>query len=194
MNGYLLLLGSNISEVRQILNLTQEELAIKMGISRPTIVKLEQDPSKLTKIWAFAFFVAVSHEMQKRTNSINNLNPKDYKNIESVGNFVDAVKKASMLSSGSLVTIGALVGGLTPLGSGIGKIIATVGAIGLVKSLKNKVSDEVTWDEEKAQKIIEGIKKKLLEDQNKVLNCFQLTSFDTFQFVSRVEEGENFEE
>lgn len=194
MNNYLLMLGNNFSEVRQILNLTQEDLANKMGVSRPTIVKLEQDPSRLTKTLAFAFFLAISHEMQKRTNSINELNPKDYKNLESVGNFVDEVKKASMLSAGSIVTIGALAGGLNSLVPGIGKIIATVGTIGLVKSLKNKVTDEFTWDEEKAKKIIDGIKKKLLEDQNKILNCFQLTSFDTFQFVSRVEEGESFEE
>lgn len=186
MNNYLLLLGNNVSEVRQILNLTQEDLAIKMGISRPTIVKLEQDPSRLTKTLAFAFFVAVSYEIKIRIKNVKNLDPKDYKNPDKINNFIGAIKKSSLLPIGTLATAATFsLGGLIP---GIGAIIATTSAL---KAFKNKKElDELKWDEEKAKKIIEEVQKKLLEDQKKIANCFQLTAFEIEQFVERIEEGE----
>lgn len=189
MNNYLLLLGNNVSEVRQILNLTQEDLAHKMGVSRPTIVKLEQDPSRLTKTLAFAFFIAVTYEMNIRIKNVKNLDPKEYKNPDRLKKFIDEIKKSSLLPVGAIATAATFsLGGLIP---GIGAIIASAGATGILKSLKKKTSeDDLKWDEEKAKKVIEEVKKKLLEDQRKVVNCFQLNDLEIEQFVERIEKGE----
>lgn len=190
MNNYLLLLGSNVAEVRQILNLTQEDLAHKMGVSRPTIVKLEQDPSRLTKTLAFAFFVAVSYEMKTRIKNVKNLDPKDYKNPEKIKSFIDAIKGTSLLPIGTLATAATLsLGGLIP---GIGAaIVASAGATGILKALKKKSPEaELKWDEEKAKKIIEEVQNKLIEDQKRVVGCFQLNALEIEQFVERIEEGE----
>lgn len=189
MNNYLLLLGSNVAEIRQILNLTQEDLAHKMGVSRPTIVKLEQDPSRLTKTLAFAFFVAVSYEMKTRIKNVKNLDPKDYKNPEKLKIFIDEIKVTSLLPIGTLVTAATLsLGGLIP---GIGAIIAGAGAAGILKSMKKKLPEaELKWDEEKAKKIIEEVQNKLIEDQKRVVSCFQLNALEIEQFVERIQEGE----
>lgn len=190
MNNYLLLLGSNVAEVRQILNLTQEDLAHKMGVSRPTIVKLEQDPSRLTKTLAFAFFVAVSYEMKTRIKNVKNLDPKDYKSPEKLKSFIDAIKVTSLLPIGTLATAATIsLGGLIP---GIGAIIAGAGATaGILKSLKKKSSEaELKWDEEKAKKIIEEVQIKLIEDRKRVVRCFQLNALEIEQFVERIDEGE----
>lgn len=189
MNNYLLLLGSNVAEVRQILNITQEDLAHKMGVSRPTIVKLEQDPSRLTKTLAFAFFVAVSYELKTRIKNVRNLDPKEYKNPEKMKSFIDAIKGTSLLPIGTLATAATLgLGGLVP---GIGAIIAGVSAASALKSLKKKSPEvELKWDEEKAKKIIEEVQNKLIEDQKRVVSCFQLNALEIEQFVERIEEGE----
>lgn len=196
MNNYLVFLGDNVSEVRQILNLTQEDLAQKMGVSRPTIVKLEQNSSRLTKTLAFAFFVAVSYEMNTRFKSVKNLDPKDYKNPDKLNSFIDAIKVTSLLPIGTLATAATLsLGGLIP---GIGAAIAATGVKYGLKSFKKKPSEDleqqIKWDEEKAKKMIEEVKKKLLEDQNKVVSCFQLNDLEIEQFVERIEEGETAKE
>ena len=69
MNQYLVILGTNIPEIRNVMNLTQEELANMMGVSRPTIVKLEQDPSKLSKALAYALFGSVTFEIKKKNKT-----------------------------------------------------------------------------------------------------------------------------
>ncbi|MGG3557845.1 helix-turn-helix domain-containing protein [Peribacillus frigoritolerans] len=189
MNNYLLLLGNNISEVRQILNLTQEDLAHKMGVSRPTIVKLEQDPNRLTKTLAFAFFIAVSYEMNIRIKNVKNLNPKEYKNPDRLKKFIDEIKKSSLLPIGAISTAATFsLGGLIP---GIGAIIASAaGATSILNSLKKKSPEDLKWDEEKAKKMIEEVQKKLLEDQRKIVVCFQLNALEIEQFVEKIDEGE----
>jgi DNA-binding XRE family transcriptional regulator len=188
MNNYLLLLGSNVEEIRKILNLTQEELAHKMGVSRPTIVKLEKDHSRLTKTLAFAFFIAISYEIKKRIMDVNSLDPKDFKSTDQIKSFVEKVRGTSLLPIGTLATTATLsLGGLIP---GIGAIIAGAGATNLLKSLKKKSSEELKWDEEKARMILEEVQKKLLEDHRRIVSCFQLNDLEIKQFVERIEEGE----
>ena len=42
MNNYLIMLGSNFADIRQLLNLTQEDLANKMGVAVPQLSKLNR--------------------------------------------------------------------------------------------------------------------------------------------------------
>lgn len=200
MNNYLLLIGTNFGEVRQLLNLTQEDLANRMGVSRPTIVKIEQDPSRLTKTLAFAFFVAVTYEMKSRIKKVKELDPKVYKSPDKLKKFVEEIKITSWLPAGAIVTAATLGLGSLGLIPGIGAVIAaTAGAAGIkngLKSLRNKkdvpddVKQQINWDEEKARRIIEEVQKKLLEDQKKVLRGFQLNALDIEQFVEKIDEGE----
>ncbi|MER2078073.1 helix-turn-helix domain-containing protein [Psychrobacillus psychrotolerans] len=189
MNNYLMMLGSNFTEIRQLLNLTQEELASKMGVSRPTIVKIEQDPSRLTKALAFAFFVAISYEIKKRIKEVKQINPSAYKTPETLNTFIKVVSGSSLLSVGAIATTATR--GLGAVLPGIGVVIATAAGVkwGL-KALKsnNKIDLEqnIKWDEEKAKKVLEEIQKKLLEDQTRLLSYLELNSLDVSQFVEKI--------
>ena len=54
INPYLIGLGSQFSKIREIMDWTQEDLAIAVGVSRPVITNIEKSPEKLTKAIALA--------------------------------------------------------------------------------------------------------------------------------------------
>ncbi|MFW5891730.1 MAG: helix-turn-helix domain-containing protein [bacterium] len=68
MNYYITGLGSQISEIRNLLGWTQEELAGKIGISRSSIVKIENDPTSMKKYIAFSLYLVVRDEVRRRKN------------------------------------------------------------------------------------------------------------------------------
>lgn len=183
MNNYLLLVGSNIEEIRQILNLTQEELSNKMGISRPTLVKLEKDPTKLTKAVAFAFFVAVSYEVKSRIREVDTVDLTQFKNLEEIPAFMETLKKSSALSMGMITSVAALT--LGPLGG-----ILAAATVGLRKTLKSKSKEEVTWTKEQAEEIVSQIKAKLINDAQKITDCFHLAELSLEEFVEAINKGE----
>lgn len=194
MNNYLLLLGSNVSEIRQILNLSQEELANKLGISRPTIVKLEQDPSRFTKTLALALFMVVSYEISKRIRNLSNINPKDYKDPENFDKLVKTLTLSSALSTGAITSAA-----VASLGRGmpkIGAIVAGISALYMLKSKKSKANESretptaENWNEEQGKKLITEIKNVLLADQNKLLKCFNLNSFSIEEFIKAIDTAE----
>lgn len=183
MNGYLLLLGSNISEMRNILNITQEELANMMGVSRPTIIKIEQDPSKLTKALAFSLFCAVGISIKTRQKEIKAINPSDYSSTEKLGSFFDKVKSASLISA---TTLGVIVTVTMPV---IGSLISLASASGF-KSFKDNQKLK-QWDAEKSKEILIKVEKKILEDERKLLELFKIDSFDVELFGEEIKKGEN---
>ena len=192
MNNYLLLLGNNFAEVRQLLNLTQEDLANKMGVSRPTIVKIEKDPSRLTNTLAFAFFIAVSYDLKSRIKKVKKIESSDYKSPDKIKNFIEELKKSSLLPIGTLVTVITIsIGGVIPVLSAAAIAAGVAGIKYGIKSRKKNPQDEqqIKWDEEKAEKILEEVQKKLLEEQKKVLSCFQLNELEIEQFVNKIDKG-----
>jgi DNA-binding XRE family transcriptional regulator len=192
MNGYLLMLGGNFPEIRKILNLTQEDLANKMGLSRPTIVKIEQDPSKLTKTISFAFFVSVTYEINKRIREIGNIKPQDYANLENLDGFIARLGSSSYISGGALASLTTLVIG--PIVPEIRKMITKgirEGWDSFKKDSLHPLNDGIKWSADKPQKVIDAVQKKLLEDQKKILLCFQIHSLDIEEFVAKVEEGDS---
>ncbi|WP_096156461.1 helix-turn-helix domain-containing protein [Bacillus sp. FJAT-45066] len=197
MNNYLIMLGSNFTDIRQLLNLTQEDLANKMGVSRPTIVKIEQDPSRLTKTLAFAFFVSISYEIKKRIKEVKNINPSAYKSPDSLNTYMKVISGTSLLSAGTIAaTATRSLGAVLP---GIGVAIATAvgikwGLKALKGNVKNEVEQKIKWDEEKAKKVLEEVQKKLLEDKTRLLSYLELSSLDISQFVEKINNNEITEE
>jgi DNA-binding XRE family transcriptional regulator len=191
-NGYLLHLGSNLLVIRQILNITQEELAKMMELSRPTIVKLEQEPDKMTKALAFALFGVVTIEIKRRLKNLKSIDPKEYSEIQSVGKLVNNLKDST---SFSIPVMGAIATkGLGRVMPGIGSVVSS-GLKNGWKSLKDtaltSLKDNAQWDEKKAEIIVESVEKQLLEDQEKLLTCFKLNAFDIELFGEELEKGED---
>ncbi|MFJ7513245.1 helix-turn-helix domain-containing protein [Peribacillus simplex] len=197
MNNYLIMLGSNFTDIRQLLNLTQEDLAKKMGVSRPTIVKIEQDPSRLTKTLAYAFFVSISYEIKKRIKEVKEINPSAYKSPDSLNTYIKVISGTSLLSAGTIAaTASRSLGAVLP---GIGVAIATAAGIkwglkALKGNVKKEVEQKIKWDEEKAKKVLEEVQKKLLEDKTRLLSYLELSSLDISQFVEKIINNEITEE
>lgn len=197
MNNYLIMLGSNFADIRQLLNLTQEDLAKKMGVSRPTIVKIEQDPSRLTKTLAYAFFVSISYEIKKRIKEVKEINPSAYKSPDSLNTYIKVISGTSLLSAGTIAaTASRSLGAVLP---GIGVAIATAAGIkwslkALKGNVKKAVEQKIKWDEEKAKKVLEEVQKKLLEDKTRLLSYLELSSLDISQFVEKINNNEITEE
>jgi DNA-binding XRE family transcriptional regulator len=192
MNGYLLMLGGNFPEIRKILNLTQEDLANKMGVSRPTIVKIEQDPSKLTKAISYAFFVCITYEINRRIREIGNIKPQDYANLENLDRFIAKLRATSYISGGALVTLTTMVIG--PIVPGISKILTKgikEGWDSFKRDSLHPLQNGIKWSEDKPQKVIDAVHKKLIEDQKKLQLCFQIHSLAIDQFVEKLEEGDS---
>jgi transcriptional regulator with XRE-family HTH domain len=191
MNNYLVFIGSNISEMRRILNLTQEDLSKMMGVSRPTIVKLEQDPDKMTKALAFALFGAIAIDIKKRLKDIKSINPNDYRDIDRIGLLIEQLKTSSSLSISSMGTIATF--GLGKMIPGIGSLVSS-GLKNGWKTVKDKtitnIKENVQWDIKKAELIIESVERKLSEDEKKLLECFNLESFQIELFGEEMEKGE----
>ncbi|MBU9713202.1 helix-turn-helix transcriptional regulator [Evansella tamaricis] len=193
-NDYLYLVGLNLEQIRELLNLTQEELATKMGVSRPTIVKIEQDPSRLNKQLAFAFFVAVTYEIRVRIRKVEELDPRAYSTPETIGKFTNAISGASLMPINNLSKIAPTT--LGKVGAGIGfAIAAAAGQKFAERLMKKKASEddprlEISWDEEKAEKMIKVVKNRIFKAHDSILDCLHLTSFDIIRFVEKVEEGE----
>jgi transcriptional regulator with XRE-family HTH domain len=189
MNQYLVILGTNIPEIRNVMNLTQEELANMMGVSRPTIVKLEQDPSKLSKALAYALFGSVTFEIKKRIKQVQSIDHSKYDSIEKLGIFVTDLKEATSISNQGLGKIATV--GLSALIPGIGTLLAAGLKTGW-DSLNNIDPKKAIskWDEKKAEKILEMIQKKISNDEKKLLECFNIPSLTIEMFGEEIEKGE----
>ena len=190
MNGYLFFIGSNMAEMRRVMNLTQEELSVLMGVSRPTVIKLEQDPSKMTKALGFALFGALVIEMKARKRRVEEINPAEYGSAERIGSFVEDVRAASAISISGLGKIATV---------GLGKLVPGIGSLlseGLKKGWKPlkdyamvNLKENVQWDEEKAAQIVRAVKKMLAADENRLMECFKLEALTLEQFGEELEKG-----
>ncbi|OXS74244.1 helix-turn-helix domain-containing protein [Domibacillus enclensis] len=206
MNRYLLELGSNISNIRNCLSFTQEEFAQALGISRPTVIKIEQDPTKMTKNIALAMFVAVQAEIETNKQALDSMKTSDYANPEKAIKLISGVASgATMVSSGAL-TVGIASLPLAGL-IGLGTAMSTVGNV-LNKLKKNKKSEEESneelkqlqkkidieslkglWNEQTAEKIINMAKENLIKKEKECLACFDLERWSNKEYVERIIEG-----
>lgn len=200
MNNYLQSLGSQITEIRQILEISQVDLANMMGVSRPTIVKLEQDPSKLNIALAYALFGSVAYDIYKRIQKTETLDPNQYKEtgqmlgyLEKIGQFsrVD-VSSLKRLTSNAFITLAKKVPTIS-----ISSVASIWGAFnrGKVKeeSLKfaKEIGEEMSWNLEAAKTMKSVTITKLKSDQEALLLIFNLKEFDIIAFNEEIKKGED---
>ena len=81
MNLYLTHLASQLPKIRQQLDITQEDLSKLMGISRPTLVKVEKEYEKFTHAMAICLYVAITAQLEKDKRLINELRNENNDNL-----------------------------------------------------------------------------------------------------------------
>jgi DNA-binding XRE family transcriptional regulator len=168
MNYYITGLGSQISEIRNILGWTQEDLAKKIGISRSSIVKIENDPTNMKKYIAYSLYLVVTDEVKRRKNEAKGIdfNKKTEEIIEQLKEKVGITSK--LISSSALY-------------KGLGVALAGM-AMTLFKGDQTKINKE---------KIKEITNKTIKNIENELANYFGLNDLmDSSEFMTKIKEEE----
>ena len=90
MNTYLIKIGTVLQEIRNIMNWSQVELSKKIGVSRPVLIKIQNDPSKMSKTIALAVFTATVGELLLKKQKIDNI---DYSNWDIIEERIILIKE-----------------------------------------------------------------------------------------------------
>lgn len=114
MNPFLYNFGVHLKQIRELLGLTQVILAEKSGISKPTIVAIEGEPSRLSRAQALALLFVITSELDKRESAAKTI---DYSNIASAA---AALAAAGFTAKIFQYTAKSLMGGiLLPMAAAI---------------------------------------------------------------------------
>lgn len=200
MNSYLIQLANNLPQIRRVLSITQKELAEKIGISRPTLLKIEQSPDRLTKVTALGIYVVTNALIQEDLKKIKNMKQRTYDTKESVAELIKetnsyhtlTVTNVSVAASlSSIPILGALGGGVT----------------NLLKGFFNKGKDEKAEEEnqlsnmlssvdidqelsESITKFLNDLEQQVLDKNENCLELFQLKDWEPDEFIKKIEVNE----
>lgn len=144
MNTYLFHLGCQLVEIRRLLNWTQDDLAKRVGVSRPVIVNIENDPEKMTKNIALAMFVNIKGELQIRKSKLSTIDfeqaPTEVKKqIEQMGITSTTVRIIAPF-------VGGLFGGVIGFAAGSWLLKKVIDDTFIVKDIKpavEKIADRI---------------------------------------------------
>lgn len=200
MNNYLQSLGSQITEIRQILEISQVDLANMMGVSRPTIVKLEQDPSKLNIALAYALFGSVAYRTYKRIKETENIDPSKYQESKNMLDFLETIGQYSGVDVSGLKRLTSMA--FNTIAKKVPSIkLSAVSSIwtafnrGKVKEESLEVAkeygEEMNWNLEAAKIMKEVTLNKLYNDHETLLSIFNLKEFSVIAFNEEIEKGED---
>ncbi|MFW6029724.1 MAG: helix-turn-helix transcriptional regulator [Halanaerobiales bacterium] len=179
MEDYLFKLGSHFKEIRNLLDWTQEDIASKIGVSRNTIVNIEQNPFNMKKTIAYSLYMIVYKEINERKKELDNI---DFSNWDK-NNREDIIKKFTKVGLTGAALSSSILFPVT--GAILGSIAVTSSFLNLFSSKKDKSRklEDLDSDDIKmlAFKAIARIKDKLEE-------YFQLEDIhNTLEFVNMVD-------
>ncbi|OHX51663.1 helix-turn-helix domain-containing protein [Planococcus faecalis] len=211
MNSYLLKLGSNMSDIRNSLSFTQEEFANLLGVSRPTIIKIEQDPTKMTKNIAMALFTGTEAIVEENKYKLSDIDPNNYANAESAVKLIAKIgSSAAILSTGTLIASFAAIPimGLSSILLGASSFAALSGFINkkkknskvtkdtegeLVEKARKSIDlDKLNelWNAQTANKILNAAKDSIYKKEKECLLYFELEEWSSRIFLKKINDGE----
>lgn len=96
MNMYLISVGSQVFKMRDLLNLPQQTLAEKMGVSRPVIINIEKDPTNMTLTTLMALYVVVFGEIAMKRKSVKDLDYDLWDKSEKRESLIESIIKSGV--------------------------------------------------------------------------------------------------
>lgn len=196
MNLYLTHLASQLPKIRQQLDITQEDLSKLMGISRPTLVKVEKEYEKFTHAMAICLYVAITAQLEKDKRLINELrNEKASKSKKFESILLSSPKFATLSPSAmrsSFMTLHKMPKDLKD--KGLSLLTAGVkGTKGLLRG-KKKVEEEINQDDyldEEFDKFagdyLNSLEKEIIENEETCLNVFQLKTWSSLELIENIQ-------
>lgn len=107
----LFLRASQTAAIRRIFNWTQDDLAKKLGVSRPTIVNLEKDPFKVTQPLVLSLLFVCLVELEERIEGLDEIDFSLWDTKESRGTLLKKVELWGLSNK----TISSFISSLTTL-------------------------------------------------------------------------------
>ena len=198
MNTFLIHMATNLKELRELMNWKQEELAEAIEISRPSLIALERDPSRLNKTTALAIFNEVDAALADRRNKLKSVkfklwgqSPKQQAAILSAlaaigltGRFLGTAD--GIFSTGAVLSgVGAFAAGFL----GMKGILKLVSHLTTPKS-KQGVPEEGIPNDVSPEELQEFSEKAFTLLETKVLACLGLEKMDLTEFRRKIKESE----
>ena len=174
MNRFLYNFALKLRQIRDLLGLTQMSLSEKTGISKPTLVGIEGNPSKLSRPYALALFVVITSEMDRRDTIANQ------------ADFADT-GKAYMLLKDSGFTLKSLQIGMNAYLGNVDPNARSFLALPLLDHRGNPTADVRFVDSPTLKKIVD---QSVLEIRKEIILLLGVTSLSTTEFFQSIEDNE----
>ena len=195
VNEYLIAIGSQVSRIRDILGFNQIQLAEKIGVSRPIISNIEQDPTKISRNVALALFAVSFGELGILKNEFINMNYDSWENDEHKEELINSIIDKGLTKK----IIGTSLIGASAVAGVLGVLIPVIPALGVLGGITSAALIGTTLgifsNPSKAKKYV-NIKKehiKLLVDsslvqmESQLCNCFLLQKADLVEFINKID-------
>lgn len=182
MNTYLIMLAGQVEKIRKIMDWTQADLCAAIGISRPVLSKIENDPTKLSKTVALALFTALFGELEKRR--LHLMTAVEQTDWSTQKTFQESLKYKSWVNK----DLNALMKeALTPALANplLFQIMLPFVLAKTLKEVSKRQSIQVSKEE-----LFEVVAQAIAEKEAGLLKCFGLQKSDMYQFLSLIEAGE----
>lgn len=176
MNHYIYKLGTQVGEIRKLLNWSQGDLARKMGVSRPTVLNIEKDPTKMSKTVALALVTVVIYEIGERMRHIERTNYAQWDNASRRETFLRDLKTYGGLSAAII----GLIFSVPPKG-------LKLPALGMLTSLIAKPEMSLKQNELKSEDIKEIALESINALQTKLSEHFFVGTLNLAECVRMIE-------
>lgn len=174
MNPYLTKVGASVKPIRMLLDWTQAELSKHTGLSRSTIINIENEPWRMTRSSSIVFFSVILTEMTRRIQQLEKYTttePIDWQEL-----LQDLRLDNPRSWSHILGPVGLVATGLIPVLGGIAMVTA-----GTSKNLT----------ENDHKKLKHAVAETLHELSMKLCQLFELEALSLDLFIKKLDEEEN---
>ena len=187
MKERLVEIGLHMQNIRELFSWNQDEFALRLGVSRPTISNAERQPDKLSKTVALAMFLVVTAELEHRKQVVHNFKESNVKRevekvvAEQLKKWGTSVPNSITSGLGSRTSAFLSPAGLSIAGKIAGKIAGTLAdSVLSIKQMTDK--DDIDTNREK---IIKYQTDLLVMIEEKLLLYFG--TLDAVQFIQSLE-------
>ena len=192
MNPFLFHMATQLRDLRELMNWKQEDLASAIGCSRPTVIAIERDPSRLEKTAALAIFSVVAAELGERRDKLKSLSFNQWGQVDKMEGLIAAL--ATLGLTGRFFGKSAAKIATTMVLPGVGVFAAGYfgmkGALNLISYLTKPKSDQSAPAEISPEELKDFSEKSFSLLESKVKLCLGLDKMDLREFRRKLEAGE----
>lgn len=164
---------AHIGDIRKLLNWTQDELSQKIGVSRPTIVNIEKDPTKMSKIIALALFTITFAELSIKATELETIDFSKWKVKESREELITSLITSGIINKSMFAS---LLKTIPVAGTALSLVITHLFS-------KSKL-ESANFGSGELKEAIEKTNNYIALEINKI---FDLDTFDLVSFVNKIE-------